>query len=433
MKKNLKRLKDFRCPAPFRELQIFNSSTSPCCPEWFDQDVLKKEFQDELLEKYEDKEHFPRQISTHDVSTITDINDLSKNWNNKFHTKLREAISEGDYKYCSMMCPWVNEHSSLPEKEFKTKFINPHTGKNTSLQPFEEKYKNQKLPDTVYLNFDASCNLKCPSCRLNLNTNWDNPDAANIMKSFDNQFSEGVEKVVCTGSGDPFYSNVFRNWLQTFDSKKYPKLKKLFIVTNGNMLTEKMWNSISNVHPFIEGIEISIDAAEKETYENKVRLNGRWDVLMDNLKFLSTLTFKETIDDPILRCTFSFVVQDHNVHQMVDFVDMIENIFKNSFIDFNIMFRAIQDWRMQTEEWYRDRNVCVSTHPKYPILIQQLKKLVRRTNEAGYNFVHSNLYHLLEIPISSYEEDIKQEINLNTFEDRLKDLEKKLDSNNRLI
>ena len=395
MKKNLKRLKDFRCPAPFRELQIFNTSTSPCCPEWFDQDTLKKEFESELLSRHKDKKNFPRQLSAHDVSEIEDINDLSKNWNNKFHTKLREAISEGDYKYCSMMCPWVNEHSSLPEKEFKAKFIDPHTGKNYSLKEFEY-IQHQKLPDQVYLNFDASCNLKCPSCRIHLNTNAHNPNAESIMNSFDTQFSEGVEKIICTGSGDPFYSNVFRKWLQNLDIKKYPKLKNLFIVTNGNMLTEKMWNSISNVHPIIEGIEISIDAAEKETYENKVRLNGRWDVLMENLKFIAT------IDEPILNCTFSFVVQDHNVEQMIDFVDMIEDIFKDSFTDYHIMFRAIQDWRVHTEEWYNDRNVCVSTHPKYPILIEQLKKLVRRTkqNPRGDSdpipFVHSNLYHLLD-------------------------------------
>ena len=77
----------------------------------------------------------------------------TKNWNNKFHTNLREAISKGDYKYCSMMCPWVNEHSSLPEKEFKNKYIDPHTGKNSSLKDFNKIYKHQKLPSEVFLNF----------------------------------------------------------------------------------------------------------------------------------------------------------------------------------------------------------------------------------------------------------------------------------------
>ena len=400
MKKNLERLKDFRCPAPFKELQIFADSTSPCCPEWFDQDTLKKEFESELLLRHKDKKNFPRQLSANDVSEIKDINDLSKNWNNKFHTNLREAISKGDYKYCSMMCPWVNEHSSLPEKEFKNKYIDPHTGKNSSLKDFNKIYKHQKLPSEVFLNFDYSCNLKCPSCRIHLNTNAHNPKAESIMNSFDTQFSEGVEKIICTGSGDPFYSNVFRKWLQNLDIKKYPKLKKLFIVTNGNMLTEKMWSSISNVHPIIEGIEISIDAAEKETYENKVRLNGRWDVLMDNLKFLAT------IDEP-LSLTFSFVVQDHNVRQMIDFENMLMDIFKDSKNKDSIciMFRAIQDWRVGSKEWYSDRNVCVDTHPKHPILIEQLKILIRKTNGHNHNYVKSNLYHLLDG--KEIEEEIK--------------------------
>ena len=50
-----------------------------------------------------------------------------------------------------------------------------------------------------------------------------------------------------------------------------------------------MWNSMKSIHPFVKVAEVSIDAATKDTYENKTRLNGNWDKLLDNLKFIAKL------------------------------------------------------------------------------------------------------------------------------------------------
>jgi len=71
----------------------------------------------------------------------------------------------------------------------------------------------------------------------------------------------------------------------------YPKLKSIYLVSNGNMWTKEMWESVKAIHPYVYEYEISIDAATKETYENKVRLNGHWNTLMENLKYHSTLKF----------------------------------------------------------------------------------------------------------------------------------------------
>ena len=45
----------------------------------------------------------------------------------------------------------------------------------------------------------------------------------------------------------------------------------------------------SNIHRFVKSCEISIDGGTKDTYENKTRINGKWDELIDNLKFIAQL------------------------------------------------------------------------------------------------------------------------------------------------
>ena len=50
-------------------------------------------------------------------------------------------------------------------------------------------------------------------------------------------------------------------------------------------MNERNWNKIKSAQPFIKSAEISIDAANAETY-HKVRKGGKWDLLVKNLKAL---------------------------------------------------------------------------------------------------------------------------------------------------
>ena len=49
---------------------------------------------------------------------------------------------------------------------------------------------------------------------------------------------------------------------------------------------------MKEVQPFVKTCEVSIDAFTKDTYENKTRIGGKWDILLENLKFI---TFIKTI------------------------------------------------------------------------------------------------------------------------------------------
>ena len=124
-----------------------------------------------------------------------------------------------------------------------------------------------------------------------------------------------------SGYGDPFYSEALFEWLCNFDNSKYPNMKNIHMHTNGMLWNKRNWDKIALAQPHITSAEISIDAANADTYHN-VRKGGKWDLLLKNLKFIDTLT---QIDTMIL----SFVIQDDNYNEIVPFYKLMDSIFQN--------------------------------------------------------------------------------------------------------
>ena len=119
------------------------------------------------------------------------------------------------------------------------------------------------------------------------------------LKQVNKELSSTVKRLYVTGTADPFYSKSFREFLETLDSKKFSKLESIHLHTNGSLWNEKMWNRLSAIHPFVTSCEISIDAATKDTYENDVRIGGKWEVLLKNLEeaYKYYKTFKDIVDN----------------------------------------------------------------------------------------------------------------------------------------
>lgn len=380
MKHSLEKLKRVICPAAFKDLMVFHEYTTVCCPEWYDLDELKN--------TYPEKFNTPKGNSPLRVSEIEDSSNLLKNWNNKFHTDLRKSILDGDYRFCSKTCPHINKLYDNPELEYS--YLE-------SREEVEKKFGidlDNPTPRLVYFNFDQSCNLKCPTCRTGAISNKDtaNGPAQTLIESIERQLSPYVETLVITGSGDAFYTNTFREYLHNFDKNKYPKLKDIFLNTNGILWTPKMWEYVKAAHPYIKGTEWSVDAATKYTYENITRLNGKWDRLMENMDFVAT-------QPNVKNLTFSFVVQEANYLEMVPFVELIMSKFKTKELldvagpdeqSASIMFRSLQHWGHQTKNWIKKRDIANPDHPKHKLLLEEIKKVHK------YKFVESNLRHLVK-------------------------------------
>lgn len=304
-------LKTYVCKRPFENLDIQEDSQWLCCPSWA-----------------------PVNIRGH-REPLSMNEDLLQNWNSELAYKLRASVLDGSYSMCDhKICPSLN-NLITSEKIHRTHTI-PGPGVNFMKRDYfkdkfgigsvEELANFDRLPGRLTLSFDQSCNLKCPSCRSGIVPN-DDVDSEqykikkNMLDTVEREFGSSSKSIMLSASGDPVYSKLYREYLINFDASKYPNLDFIHLLTNGVLLDEKMWNSFK-AKPYIKTLDISIDAGTKETYENIVRLNGDWDKLMDNIKFLCK-------QDEIDTLMFSMVVCKYNYKEMLQMYEVVMDILKD--------------------------------------------------------------------------------------------------------
>jgi organic radical activating enzyme len=337
--------KEYICSMPFNYTEVFDDRQYLCCPSWLSVDVW-------------------------------DGKSIKSSFQSKKSKEVRESIIDGSYKYCDeKQCPYL---SGLKNNKLSPKFIKKD--KKTI-----EFFRNKNEIETVNFCFDRSCNFQCPSCRNEL-INYYGKDREQVeikLEEITNEISSTVKILYLTGTADPFYSKSFREFLETLDSKKFSKLEAIHLHTNASLWNEKMWNRLIRIHPYVKTCEISIDAGTKETYETKTRIGGKWDVLLDNLKFITKIS-------TINRFSFSFVVQDTNFREMKQFYDMITNYMKGSKSKFDVFYNAITNWDTYTEEQYNEKNVTSPNHKDHTEFLEVLETM------KDLPFFTNNFNHLYE-------------------------------------
>lgn len=357
-------LKKYVCKAPFSFLDVQDNSQWVCCPSWC-----------------------PTNIRVDDIGNALNQNDyaaedLHNNWTGALATDIRRSVLDGTYSHCNhTVCPSLSQliNTGVPPSNFIEK------------AEFEEQFCNNNetyhgTPEEIIFGFDRSCNLKCPSCRADIVPN-SNPESKEflhkkfLLSQIEDNFGATVKKLMITGSGDPFYSKLYRDYLVNFQESKYPNLENIHIITNGVLLTEKMWNSL-NSKKFIKSMEISVDAGCKETYENVTRLNGKWDPLIENIKFLST-------QDSISSFGFSMVVSEYNYCEMKMLYDLIQELFSNSNVKPYLSYRQIVHWQMGAYNPLQVREISVfdPTHEMHDNFISKLKE-IHSLPDVDHNFHH---------------------------------------------
>ena len=348
-------LKKYVCKHPFEYIDIQDTGDFVCCPSWCPTNIRSEKGLD---------------------------------WQSDNAIDIRKSMLDGTYRHCDHeICPSLSTLLKTGEKPYnfytKEEFVEKY-----EISKPEDVYKFDKGPEEILFGWDRSCNLRCPSCRVNLikNDPIDSPEhkvKLDLMNLVEEKLGPYLKKIMVTGSGDPFYSNIYRDFLINFDIKKYPSLEALQIITNGRMLTEKMWNSLKAA-PYIKQIEISIDAGEKETYEKVTRIGGKWDLLLENLKFISTI---DTLDEMIV----SMVVSEKNYKEMKKFYKLMRSIFKYSNYSVAINFRQHVYWGTgkYTEHEVEQMQVFRPEHELFNDFIDQVRKI------DGKKHVSHNFHHLL--------------------------------------
>lgn len=349
-------LKKYVCLNPFKYIDIQQNSQWVCCPSWC-----------------------PTNIRKHD-SPVDNKENLIENWFSPQAIDIRKSVTDGTYRHCDhKICPSLSQLINTGEKP--KEFI--------TIEEFNEKYDLENydgLPEQILFGFDRSCNLKCPSCRNELIPNNDlesneHKIKKHLIDSVEKDFSKSASIILITGSGDPFYSKLYRDYLINFDASKYPNLDSIQLITNGVLLTEKMWSSLG-AKSHVKRIEVSIDAGTKETYEKVTRLNGDWDALIKNLKFLSTVT-------TLTHFVCSFVVSKHNYKEMETFLNLITEIFEHSSFTFSVHYRQIVHWQSGAYSplQIKELQIFDEAHPEFKDFMIELNKIHNR-DRVNHNFHH---------------------------------------------
>lgn len=282
------------------------------------------------------------------VGNIFD-NTLEEIWVNEEAFKVRQTINEQTYDYCKLdVCPKYkqNKLKSTPQKVTTV------------------------LPKVLKFSFDDSCNLNCPSCRIEKiqykKNSKEYKNSAYILESIKKSYySLGTDQetyFVITGSGDPFGGDVFRNFLYNLDGNKIPKIK-IFFLTNGVMMTPKVLNKITKIHKNIYGINIGVDAFHKKTYET-LRQGGNFDILLNNIDNLHRC---KSLDH--VKVSYTFVVQNQNFKEVIKFANWILSIPKAT-----VRFTKLLPWTNMNIK-FADEDVLNTNHKNYQEAIKLLTKL----------------------------------------------------------
>jgi len=345
-------LKNYICSVPFEALEIMENRNYMCCASW-----LTKEL--------------PNKVP------------LKNLWNSDEAIDIRKSVSDGSYKYCDKtQCPFL---AQLIERNLQSSGQIHHidnVSENIKKHIDSDDFYMSSGPKILQMSFDRTCNYKCPSCRVDMivaNTN--EIKRINLkIEEMEESFSESIQTIYCSGTADPFASVSYRNFLRNFNPTKYPKLKNIHLHTNASLWNKEMWDSMPNIHKYVNTCEISIDAATKNTYENITRLGGNWDNLISNLKFISTIPTIQIVKT-------SFVVQQSNYKEMSLFLEIMQSIFKQKS---KVFFGKVNNWGTFSSEKFELLKIWDSNHPEHNAFLEELKKI------STHPYVLHNMHDLLD-------------------------------------
>lgn len=210
----------------------------------------------------------------------------------------------------------------------------------------------------IYVGIDDSCQLCCPSCRQESMFEKDYdiklPWVQRIVQWIKSINNETLIDILIGSHGDPFASKLYRLLITELAALDTPV--RFQLRTNGLLLTRYL--DELNILPRLTQLEISIDAATADTYE-QVRKPGKWLTLLENLDYcLALRKLKKTF-----QVRANFVIQKNNYKEMPAFIDLC------SKYQMTPNFTVLEDWNTFS---YRDNAVHLPGHAEYQQFVEVL-------------------------------------------------------------
>lgn len=251
-------------------------------------------------------------------------NTVKNIWNSPIHKIMCLSAVNKTYTFCKKdMCPL---------------FIERYGDKG--VLDLKEAYPTMcESPQNSVIGFDATCNLKCETCRHELHVATgkeleDNKRYADIIK---NELLPDLKFLVMAGDGEVFASRTYKD---VYLSAEMENLHWIRLLSNGMLFNEKNWREFSKNKKAKIMLTASIDAATKETYE-LIRKNGNFDVLKKNMEYASKL--RKAGELSYFR--INFVVQKKNYKEIIDFVKWGMELEADE-----VFFTKILNWGTYTKE-----------------------------------------------------------------------------------
>jgi hypothetical protein len=318
--------KEYFCPKPFEYAEIAQRGTTfLCCP------VM-----------------LPTTVGNADDGTFMDV------WNSKTAQEIRGSILNGSFSYCLEKTCGMLQDRLLPKRNHITdSYHRDIIDRNLTVLP--------KGPAEIVMNYDRSCNLVCPTCRVDKVTvsGEQKKTAAYVQNWATGEHLKDASRLHITGSGDALGSSLFHGFLRDFDPELFPHLR-ISLGTNAVLLTPHTWDRICN--EVIDIVVASCDAASPETYA--LNRGADFGVLVENLRFVGRLRTAGKLQIFVM----NFVVQKNNYAEMRAFVELGQSV--NADV---VMFQQVTNWGTFDEAEFRRRAVHHPSHPEHARFLSVLQ------------------------------------------------------------
>jgi MoaA/NifB/PqqE/SkfB family radical SAM enzyme len=330
------------CPYPFSRLQTSNyegrfdplkGTFLPCVPSWFKEEYFKIEREEKL----------------------DDI------WNGKAAQELRKRMYEGDFSFCDREACQIPLYTIDELADRNIVFAETPIPKENIEAIKRKDPVMPNGPSSLYLTSDFTCNLKCPICRNETIVNAAPTKSALEEYDFVHKVRDSLEVIKMSNGGEVFYSTLQRKLLKSLNSNDFPRLRRVHIVSNGTLFSQKTYNDLSPGTNFIKDVNISIDAGSKEVYE-KVR-GPYWDQVVANVRWLGEMRVAGKLD----YYSFHIIIVKDNFR---DIPNMIK-LAKECKVD-RVLIQPFLKGEDQGYKNYEDAAVHLPGHPNYFELVQIL-------------------------------------------------------------
>lgn len=289
---------DLDCRTMLNHLEILRGGDTRCCCTTFVSQNL-----DNVLEK-----------NVHEL------------WHSNLHKIMCLSTENKTYSFCDKnMCPLFL--SGKKQKEWRSE--------KADVQSYRQM---SSYPEVLALGHDHSCNLSCRTCRKEVCfAQGEELEQINqITEKIKAEYLQRCRFLILAGDGEVFASSMYRSLYESEQCN--PEYIRL--LSNGTLFTPKNWERFRKGKTGRIMLTVSVDAATKQTYE-RIRRNGSFDALRENMEFASRLREKKILS----YFRLNFVVQRENYREMVPFVQWGERLGVDE-----IFFTKILNWGTYTAE-----------------------------------------------------------------------------------